>query len=67
MRRPSITRLTVSALEVALSYLRRHVEGGHTAERDRAELRRAIQFIEDLVAHKKTSPAKGKPREHSDD
>lgn len=63
MRRPSITRLTIAALEVALGYLRQHVADGETPEKDRAELRRAIQFLEDLVAHKKTSPAKGKPRE----
>lgn len=67
MRRPSITRLTVAALEVGLSYLRQHVADGSTPEKDRAELRRAIQFLEDLVAHKKASPAKGKSREHQDE
>lgn len=58
MRRPSVTRLTVAALEVALVYLRGHVVDAVTTESDRNELRRAIRFIEDLIAHKKTAPPK---------
>jgi hypothetical protein len=67
MRRPSVTRLTVAALEVALGYLRTHVASGETPEPDRAELRRAIGFLEDLIAHKKTSPPKQKGAQNAGD
>lgn len=57
MRRPPITRGTILALEKA-ALPRLKADMAEASADDRAELLRAIEFIEGLIAHKRFTDPK---------